>query len=223
MTAVPRSLANRRFSRPSPRAGLLLCAKHLFAGAMVAGAHPGLPPIGKSEDRGAIRIRSREVFRGKSKASPLTRGCAAVHWQIDLLPPQDLLLCARHLFVAAMVAWVRVSGNSEHDGRAVRVRSREMLGSKAKCRRDYAWLTRPSLALPLPQAGLIALRQTLFVPGGWGSTGSWSAPLIASPRNTRIDTAQQSLSKPSPETVHHYCSTSVCSRATTPLRNFSRP
>ena len=126
MTAVPRSLANRRFSRPSPRAGLLLCAKHLFAGAMVAGAHPGLPPIGKSEDRGAIRIQSREVFRGKSKASPLTRGCAAVHWQIDLLSPQDLLLCAKHLFVAAMVAWVRVSGNSEHDGRAVRVRSREM-------------------------------------------------------------------------------------------------
>ena len=91
MAAVRRSLANRRLSRPSPRAGLLLCPKHLFVRAMVAGVHPGLPPIGKSGDRGAVRIRSREVFRGKSKASPLTRGCAAVHWQIELLPPAGLV------------------------------------------------------------------------------------------------------------------------------------
>src|SRR5437763_1840005 len=91
MTAVPSSLAHRRFSRPSPRAGLLLCAKHLFVAAMVAGIHPGLPPIGKSGDRGAIRLRSREVFRDKSKAPPLSRGCAAVHWQIELLPPAGLV------------------------------------------------------------------------------------------------------------------------------------
>jgi hypothetical protein len=34
---------------------LLLCAKHLFVAAMVAGVHPGLPLIGKSEDRRAVR------------------------------------------------------------------------------------------------------------------------------------------------------------------------
>jgi hypothetical protein len=34
---------------------------------MVAWVHPGLPPIGKSEDRGAVRVRSREVFRGSKK------------------------------------------------------------------------------------------------------------------------------------------------------------
>jgi hypothetical protein len=32
---------------------LLRCAKHLFVAAMVAWVHPGLLPIGKSEDRGA--------------------------------------------------------------------------------------------------------------------------------------------------------------------------
>ena len=89
-----------------PMQDLLRCAKHLFVAAMVAWVHPGLPPIGKSEDRGGVRVWSREVFKGsKSKAPPLTRGCPAVHWQIDdVLPPQDLLLCAQHLFVAAMVA-----------------------------------------------------------------------------------------------------------------------
>jgi hypothetical protein len=46
------------------------------------------------------------VFRGsKSKAPPLTRGSPAVHWQIDFLvalpPVQDLLLCAKYLFISA--------------------------------------------------------------------------------------------------------------------------
>jgi hypothetical protein len=39
MTAVRRSLANRLLSGPSPVQDLLLCAKHLFVAAMVAGVH----------------------------------------------------------------------------------------------------------------------------------------------------------------------------------------
>jgi hypothetical protein len=41
------SLANRLLvARPSVQ-DLLLCAKHLFVAAMVAGVHPGLPGIGQ--------------------------------------------------------------------------------------------------------------------------------------------------------------------------------
>ena len=45
-----------------------------------------------------------------ASAGVITRGCPAVHWHIDFSRPastQDLLLCAKHLFVAAMVAWFR--------------------------------------------------------------------------------------------------------------------
>ena len=97
---------------------------------MAAEVHPGLPGIGKSEhDRGAVRVRSRDVFMGAKAAPPsVTRGCPAVHWQIDFLvalpPVQDLLLCAKHLFVAAMVAWVHPgpAGNRQikYDGGEVR-------------------------------------------------------------------------------------------------------
>src|SRR5262245_51262473 len=60
----------------------------------------------------------------------------AVHWHIDFLVAlpsvQDLLFCAKHLFVAAMVAGVhlgsRGTGKLEHDRRAVRVRTREGAG-----------------------------------------------------------------------------------------------
>ena len=67
-------------------------------------------------------------FSGESKsnASPLTRGCPAVHWQFDVLialrPVQELLLCAKHLFVAAMVAWV-------HSGPAANRQIRRQRGS----------------------------------------------------------------------------------------------
>jgi hypothetical protein len=80
----------------------------LFVAAIVASVHAGLPRIGKTEhDRGKPC-----GFQGQQKRS------AAVHyplltrrsWQFDFLvalpPEQDLLLCARYLFVAAMVAWV---------------------------------------------------------------------------------------------------------------------
>jgi hypothetical protein len=78
MTAVRRSLANRRLSRPSPCAGLLLCAKHLFVSAMVAGVHPGLPPIGKSGDRG---VAAQPGLRRRSLANrDLTpAGLVALH------------------------------------------------------------------------------------------------------------------------------------------------
>src|SRR5262245_1826027 len=120
---------------------------------MATWVHPGLPRIGNSEHEGrAVRIRSREVFRGsatvfigKSTSYPCLRrtccfapntcsslagslgssrggkrrrhyrGCPAVHWHIDFLVAlpsvQDLLFCAKHLFVAAAVAAV-------HPGRA---------------------------------------------------------------------------------------------------------
>jgi hypothetical protein len=49
-------------------------------------------------------------FLGAATAGVITRGCPAVHWHIDFLvalpSAQDLLLCAKHLFVAAMVDWV---------------------------------------------------------------------------------------------------------------------
>ena len=67
-------------------------------------------------------------FSGESKsnASPLTRGCPAVHWQFDVLialrPVHDLLRCANHLFVAAMVAWVHPglppSANQKTEGQS---------------------------------------------------------------------------------------------------------
>jgi hypothetical protein len=51
-----------------PVQDLLRCANHLFVAAMVVWVHPGLPPIGKSEDTGAVRVRSREIsFQGKQK------------------------------------------------------------------------------------------------------------------------------------------------------------
>ena len=73
---------------------------------MVAGVHPGLPRIGKSgHDGGASAFGAGEVFRGsKSKAPPSLPLVPAVHWQIDFLslaPRAELLLCAKHLFVAA--------------------------------------------------------------------------------------------------------------------------
>jgi len=52
---------------------------------------------------------------------------APVHCLVDKPPVQDLLLCAKHLFVTAMVAWVHLGlpriGKSEHDGGAARVPS----------------------------------------------------------------------------------------------------
>ena len=73
-----------------------------------------------SSRAGAIRLqrktwplRSRSKLSeglGAASAGVITRGCPAVHWHIDFLvalpSAQDLLLCAKHLFVAAMVAWV---------------------------------------------------------------------------------------------------------------------
>jgi hypothetical protein len=52
-------------------------------------------------------------------------------------PVQDLLLCAKHLFVAAMAAKVHPGlpgiGKSEHDGAAVRVPEPwRFMGSKSK-------------------------------------------------------------------------------------------
>jgi hypothetical protein len=46
---------------------LLPCAKHLFVAAMVAWVHPGLRPIGKSEDGGAVRFEDLK-FSGRGGA-----------------------------------------------------------------------------------------------------------------------------------------------------------
>ena len=72
----PRFIGISTFLRPAPAQDLLLCAKHLFVAAMMAGVHPGLPRIGKSgHDGGASAFGADEVFRGsKSKAPPLSPG-----------------------------------------------------------------------------------------------------------------------------------------------------
>ena len=59
-----------------------------------------------------------------------------VDFLVALPPEQDLLLCAKHLFVAAMAAEVHPGlpgiGKSEHGGGAVRVRSRDVfMGGKS--------------------------------------------------------------------------------------------
>jgi hypothetical protein len=81
---------------------LLLCAKHLFVAAMVAWVHPG--PAGNRQ-----KSEHDESFRGGKRRRHYP-WLPAVHWHIDFLvalpSAQDLLLCAKHLFVAAMVAWV---------------------------------------------------------------------------------------------------------------------
>jgi hypothetical protein len=83
----------------------------LFVAAMVAWVHPGLPPIGKSEDRGAVRVRSRGVFRDSKKrraaAHPgLTPRSLGNRLLSGSGPVKKLLRCAKHLFVAAMLAGV---------------------------------------------------------------------------------------------------------------------
>ena len=79
---------------PCPRAELLLCAKHLFVAAMMAGVHPGLPRIGKSgHDGGASAFGAGEVFQGsKSKAPPSSPAGA-------LLPPVLRFVIPRQRFV----------------------------------------------------------------------------------------------------------------------------
>ena len=107
-----------------------------------------------SSRAGAIRLqrktwplRSRSKLSeglGAASAGVITRGCPAVHWHIDFLvalpSAQDLLLCAKHLFVAAMVAWVHPGpaeiGKSEHDGGACVTFSG---AAKAKRHRPYPW------------------------------------------------------------------------------------
>ena len=136
-------------SRPAPVQDLLLCAKHLFVAAMMAGVHPGP----SEHDSPGSPPWSREVL-GAASAGVITRGCPAVHWHIDFLvalpSAQDLLLCAEHLFVAAMVAWVHPGPAANRQIRRQRgspLRSREVFrAAKAKRRRHYPWLTRRSLA-----------------------------------------------------------------------------
>ena len=84
-----------------PRVELLLCAKHLFVAAMMAGVHPGLPRISKSgHDGRAVRLE-----QGQQKQSATVPTLVpAVHWanrRLTLAPRAELLLCAKHLFVAA--------------------------------------------------------------------------------------------------------------------------
>src|SRR5262245_7378816 len=66
MMAVRRSLANRRLSRPLSARSRTCCFAPNTCSSRPwwLGFIPVLPGIGKSEDRGAVRIRSCEVFRG---------------------------------------------------------------------------------------------------------------------------------------------------------------
>ena len=72
MAATNKFLAQSNKSCPRAQ-DLLLCAKNLFVAAMVAWVHPG-PTANRANQKhkGAVRVRSREAFRGsKSKAPPL--------------------------------------------------------------------------------------------------------------------------------------------------------
>ena len=87
-------------------------AKHLFVAAMVAWVHPGLRRIGKSgrtagrpglepvKCSGAAKAKCRRHYPWLPRRSLASRRLTLAP------PPKDLLLCAKHLFVAAMVAWV---------------------------------------------------------------------------------------------------------------------
>ena len=149
------------------------------------GFTPGLPRIGKSEDRGAVRVRSREVFRGgKSKAPPLTRGRPAVHWQIDVLvalpAPHAGVVALRQTFVFRCHGGLgspqdlpRI-GKSEHDGGQPRSERVKFSGAAKVKPAAHLWLTRRSSTnrrfnRPSPRAGLVAPRQTFVrrCHGGW--------------------------------------------------------
>jgi hypothetical protein len=145
---------------------------------------PGLLRIGKSEDRGAVRVRSREVFKGSKKAkrrrSPGVDPPFIGKSTFYPCPPGDLLRCAKHLFVAAMVAWV-------HPGPAASRQIRRQRGSprwerfqgqqKQSATTVLTPGTRRSLAnrllSPLAPCRIVALRQTLVrrCHDGWGSSG----------------------------------------------------
>jgi len=109
---------------------------------MVAGVHAGLPGIGnRNMTGGTVRVQGRDVFRrlpslpvvpppfiGKSRSYPC--------------PPQDLLLCAKHLFVAAIVAGVYPglprTGKSGRDGGRPRLEPVKCSeAAKAKRRRHH--------------------------------------------------------------------------------------
>jgi hypothetical protein len=64
----PPFMGKRRFNRPSPVQELLLCAKHLFVAAMVAGVHPGKPehePEGQSAFEGLKFSGTGGAFFGR--------------------------------------------------------------------------------------------------------------------------------------------------------------
>ena len=90
---------------------LLHCTKHLFVAAMVAWVHPG--PAGKSANQnmtagqsglGAVKFYGRQAPASLPVVAP--RFIGNVDFLVALPPAQDWLRCAKHLFVAAMVAWV---------------------------------------------------------------------------------------------------------------------
>ena len=98
-----RSLAFRYLVALPPVQDLLLCAKHLLVAAMVVGVHGPATNRQSEHDGRAVRIRSREVFNGaKAKRRPPLIGKSTSY--ISRPAPQDLSLCAKHLFVAAMVS-----------------------------------------------------------------------------------------------------------------------
>jgi hypothetical protein len=136
-----------------------LCAEHLFVGAIVAGVHPGLPPIGKSEDRGQFAFGAVK-FSGATAKCRRSAGVAPPFiWQIEVLPPAGLVALRQTLFVAAMMAWV-------HPGLRRKSANQDMTGCPP-------FIGKSLLSGPDPRAGLVALRQTFVrrCHGGWGSFG----------------------------------------------------
>jgi hypothetical protein len=69
---------------------------------MAAKVHLGLTGIGKSEHDGAA-VRVPEFYGQQEQSGAAMRPFIG---KLTSYPEQDLLLCAKHLFVAAIVAWV---------------------------------------------------------------------------------------------------------------------
>jgi hypothetical protein len=93
LPVVPPPFIGKSRSYPCPPQDLLLCAKHLFVAAIVAGVHPGLPRIGKSGRDGG-RPRLEPV-----KCSEAAKAKRRRHHRQARLPPVLRFVIPRQRFV----------------------------------------------------------------------------------------------------------------------------
>jgi hypothetical protein len=122
--------------------------------------------LGKSEDRGVVRVRSREVFRGsKSKAPPFTRGWPAVHWQIDVLSSLCRSCCFAPNICSSLPWWFGFTqACREPANQAMTAGSprSECVRFSGAAKQSATVLTRGTPPLP-PRAELLLCAKHLFV------------------------------------------------------------